>query len=128
MKILLIAALVGGLSVAAHAKDEHKHEHGAAKAGATETLTGEIVDLNCYLTHGGAGEKHGKCAKQCVKNGAPMGLQTEKGLYLLIGDHSAEKAYDAAKELAGGKAKVTGKVASKGGVQALVVAKAEGAK
>lgn len=125
----MILVLAFALAGAAHA-DEHKHEQHKtdAKAGATTTMKGEIVDLNCYMTHGGSGEKHAKCAKQCVAGGAPMGLVTDKGLYLLVGDHAAEKAFAAAKELAGGKAAVTGKVSNKGGLQALVVAKAEAAK
>lgn len=127
-----ILALALGLAGAAYA-DEKKHDHhaghgkGDAKA-ASQTLKGEIVDLNCYLAHGGKGEKHSKCAKQCVAGGAPMGLATEKGLYLIVGDHGAEKAYAAAKELAGSKAAITGKVSNREGLQAIVVAKAEPAK
>src|SRR5687768_4961727 len=81
-----------------------KHEHGKS-AAKTASFTGEIVDLNCYMGHETAGEKHADCAKMCVKGGAPMGLKAGNDLYLLVGDHGAEKAFAAAKELAGGKAK-----------------------
>src|SRR5687768_13375977 len=107
----MILALALGIAGGAYAADEHKHsddhkhaEPAKGDAKSSQTLRGEIVDLNCYLAHGGKGEKHAKCAKQCVAGGAPMGLATEKGLYLIVGDHGAEKAYAAAKELAGGKA------------------------
>jgi hypothetical protein len=102
-----------------------KHEHGKAAAGKSGSFTGEIVDLNCYMGHETSGEKHENCAKMCVKGGAPMGLKTGGDLYLLVGDHAAEKAFATAKELAGGKAKITGRVENKGGLRALVVTAAE---
>jgi hypothetical protein len=61
---------------------------GRARAAETKTVTGEIVDLMCYLDHGAKGEKHSGCAETCVKSGGPVGLLTKKNeLYLIIGDH-----------------------------------------
>lgn len=99
----------------------------AAKAEAATTMTGELVDMGCYLDHGGAGAKHEKCAKMCVqKGGAPLGLLTKDGaLYLVVGSHSDEKPYAAAKEMTGENAKLTGRLIKKGGVQALMVSKVE---
>ena len=58
--------------------------------------------------------------------GAPVGLLTAEGeVYLLVGDHANEKPYKAAQQLAGERARVTGTVYKRGGVQAIVVSKTE---
>ncbi|MBI3566454.1 MAG: hypothetical protein HY079_14770 [Elusimicrobia bacterium] len=97
----------------------------AAPAGKSTTMTGELVDLGCYLSHGGAGAKHAQCAKSCVKDGAPLGLATKTGLFLVVGGHENAKAFAAAKEMAGENAKVTGTLTKKDGLQAIMVEKVE---
>jgi len=53
--------------------------------GKAVTLTGEIVDLSCYLQLGKHGDKHASCGKKCITNGQAIGLLTKSGdLYLLI--------------------------------------------
>lgn len=53
--------------------------------GHTVTLTGEILDLSCYLQLGKHGDKHSSCGKKCLTNGQPIGLVTKEGqVYLLI--------------------------------------------
>ncbi|MCU1330061.1 MAG: hypothetical protein JWN34_5431 [Bryobacterales bacterium] len=53
--------------------------------GKAVTLTGEIVDMSCYLQLGKHGDKHASCGKKCITNGQPIGLVTKAGdLYLLI--------------------------------------------
>jgi hypothetical protein len=58
-----------------------------ADSGDAKTVTGEIVDLMCYLDHGAKGEKHKGCAEKCIKSGGPVGLLSGDDLYLVIGDH-----------------------------------------
>ncbi len=60
---------------------------GADSDAATKTVTGEIVDLMCYLDHGAKGDKHKGCAEKCIKSGGPVGLLSGDDLYLVIGDH-----------------------------------------
>ncbi len=60
---------------------------GADSDAATKSVTGEIVDLMCYLDHGAKGEKHKGCAEKCIKSGGPVGLLSGDDLYLVIGDH-----------------------------------------
>jgi hypothetical protein len=96
----------------------------AQPALAADTLTGEIVDLACYIPHpaSGSGAGHRKCAETCVKKGLPMGLLTEdKQVYLLLEDHENPKPYAALKEKAAEKVTVEGEKVAQGGVQALVV-------
>jgi hypothetical protein len=58
------------------------------RAADTKTVTGEVVDLMCYLDHGAKGEKHAGWAETCIKSGGPVGLLTKDDrLYLIIGDH-----------------------------------------
>ncbi len=56
-------------------------------SGTEQTLTGEVVDLMCYLDHGAKGEKHQSCAQTCIKNGGPVGLLSNDQLYLVVGEH-----------------------------------------
>lgn len=97
----------------------------APHAGAQEavTVSGEVVDLACYLSKGSKGKRHKQCAILCAKKGLPIGVLTDAGdVYLLIEDHDDPAPYEAAKELAGERATVSGKKFSKGGVQSVLVA------
>jgi hypothetical protein len=102
---------------------------GAARAAAPAdpeasgiTLSGEIVDMACYLGHGGKGPQHAACALKCAQAGQPVGLLTDDGkLYLLLGDHADTSAFDKAKSLAGQKVQIHGETADRNGVEGLVV-------
>jgi len=53
--------------------------------GKAVSVTGEIIDLSCYLQLGKHGEKHKACGTKCLNAGQPIGLLTkEGGVYLLI--------------------------------------------
>jgi len=96
--------------------------HHAAAAAAAKTVSGEIVDLSCYLGHGAKGAAHKECAATCIANGGPMGLLTDKGvLYVLTMNHENPDAFNAAKKHAGDMVKVTGAVATKNATRALEV-------
>ena len=59
-------------------------------------MSGEIVDLSCYLSKGSKGKRHKTCAEMCAKKGLPIGVITEAGdVYLLIEDHDNPDPYDA---------------------------------
>jgi len=54
-------------------------------AGKTTTVTGEIIDLSCYLQLGKHGEKHVACGKKCLQAGQPIGLLAKDGaVYMLM--------------------------------------------
>lgn len=91
------------------------------------TVKGEVVDLSCYLGHGGKGRSHRTCAQQCAKRGLPIGVLTEGGdVYLLLEDHNNAEPYDQLKNMAGDQAEVKGKKATKGGVNGIVVGEVKG--
>ncbi len=118
----------GALAQAANTPKAAEHSEHHAAAAASKTVTGEIVDLSCYLGHGAKGAGHKECAAQCVANGGPMGLLTDKGmLYILTMNHENADAFNDAKKHAGDKVKITGPVSMKNATRALEVNKVEAA-
>lgn len=95
-----------------------------AKTG-QQTITGEILDMSCYLDHGAKGEGHAKCAKGCIlTKHLPAGILGKDGqVYLLIENHDNADAYKAAIEHAAETITISGKVVNKNGVQAIQVSK-----
>jgi len=88
----------------------------------TKTVTGEILDMKCYMTSGAHGPEHKDCAAMCVKGGSPMGILADDGkVYLLIEGKDAAPAFEEAKKHAGETVTVTGTLSEKNGVQALIV-------
>lgn len=113
--ISMVAAAIFAATVAtAH----EGHEHGDKEklsGGETKKITGEVIDMACYLDHGSTGEKHADCARKCITSGLPVGLKGDDGkTYLLIGEHmpmNQDLAAYAAKKIT-----VEGKVVSRDGV------------
>lgn len=87
----------------------------ARAADETTIKTGEVIDMACYIDHGGMGADHADCAKKCISSGLPVGLKTADGIYLLIGVHKSmnrELAPLAAKTIT-----VKGKVVERDGIK-----------
>jgi len=96
----------------------------AAPAVAADTVTGEVVDLACYMVHpeSSKGSGHKKCAETCAKKGLPIGILTDdKQVYLLLEDHDNPKPYAQAKDKAAEKITVEGEKVAQGGLQGIVV-------
>ena len=93
-----------------------------AAAPTDVTLTGEILDLACYIAHGARGPDHASCAVKCAEMGQPVGLAASDGkVYILIADHADSSAFSKAKTMAGKKVEIKGEVAAKDGMNALTV-------
>jgi hypothetical protein len=84
-------------------------------AGSTQTITGEVVDLMCYLDHGAKGEKHKGCAEKCISGGGPVGILSGDQVYLIIGEHAPMNKELAAK--AAQTVTVKGKVVERSGMK-----------
>lgn len=98
------------------------HEH-STTGGKAITVTGELVDLSCFLGHGAKGASHKECAATCIKKGLPMGVLTKDGkVYLLLEDHAKAATYASCKEKAAETVTVTGQPATKDGIKGLLVA------
>ncbi len=86
------------------------------------TLTGEIVDMDCYMSMGAHGADHKTCASKCIANGTPMGLLTKDGkVYVLTASHDNLDPYNKLKKMAAETVTITGEVYTRGGVQSLQV-------
>ncbi len=59
-----------------------------AIAGAQEILvTGEVLDMTCYIASNLSGPEHAKCARICIRSGEPAGIKAQDGkVYLLTGE------------------------------------------
>src|SRR5262245_1769692 len=97
---------------------------GIPVARAADSISGEVVDLSCYLHHPetSKGPSHKKCAETCAKKGLPMGILTDDSqVFLLLEDHETPTAYATARE--GGRKTLTveGKKENQGGMNGIVV-------
>ncbi len=96
--VVAVSVLMVGVSLAwAGSGDEHghkdhghgdKHKQSEKSASGMMTVTGEVLDMACYLDHGASGAKHADCAKTCIESGLPVGIKGQDGrTYLIIGEH-----------------------------------------
>ncbi len=132
-RIALAAAVLALAATAAFVTADDSHNHGAAtKTAATKAVaaspagagavTGEVVDMGCYLGHGAKGEKHIGCATKCIANGMPMGILTDDGaLYLVTMNHENADPYNQLKNLAGKRVTVSGERVERNGVKGIDV-------
>jgi hypothetical protein len=91
-----------------------EHEHGT-DAAASKEVTGEVVDMMCYVDHDAVGEKHGQsCGAKCIKSGGPAGIVSEGKAYLVVGEH--KPINDQLAEYCGKNITVKGKIAERGGI------------
>jgi hypothetical protein len=67
--------------------------------GKIVTVTGEIIDLSCYLQVGKHGEKHKSCGQKCLNNGQPIGLLTKDGGIYMLMDEEHDPRRDGQTEL-----------------------------
>lgn len=57
------------------------------------TLTGEILDMGCFTSHGLRGAFHRDCARQCLAMDVPIGLITaDSTAYVLTQNHDRAMA------------------------------------
>ena len=122
LSTLLLALALAALAFQPLPSKASAEQAAQATAGG-QTLEGEVLDLACYLVHSASGPEHAPCALKCVKSGQPMGLLTEDGsVYLLYASHTDASAFDAAKEFAGKRVTITGKMAEQAGMTGIEVA------
>jgi hypothetical protein len=86
LSVLFTGALVGIFTIAAPF---------AQPKGERLTVTGEVVEMWCYLEAGDRGAAKKTCATACAKAGNPIALVDDMGeLYLLAGLKSHQPALD----------------------------------
>jgi hypothetical protein len=106
--------MMGLLSISMCAMVSAHEGHHEAKAKPV-TLTGEVVDITCFVDHDGVGEKHAACAQKCITGGNPVGLLVKDTLYVVVmSTHEPPNARLA--PFAGQRVKVTGRISAKNGI------------
>jgi hypothetical protein len=116
LKIAVTATFITALAVAPLAIAQ-EHEH-SADAGASKEVTGEVVDMMCYVDHNAVGEKHGQsCGAKCIKSGGPVGIVSDGKAYLVVGEHKPMN--DQLAEYCGKTVTLKGKLAERGGIAML---------
>jgi hypothetical protein len=109
----VVLALAAGLVAAPLALAQ---EPAKDASGSTE-ITGEVVDMMCYVDHNAKGDKHAGCAEKCIKNGGPVGILSDGKAYLVVGEH--KPINDELAPLAAKTVTLKGKLVSNGGVSML---------
>ena len=113
MKIGIAATFIVALTVSPLAVAQ-EHEHGSDTAASKE-VTGEVVDMMCYVDHNAVGEKHGQsCGAKCVKSGGPVGIVSDGKAYLVVGEH--KPINDQLADYCGKTVTLKGKMAERGGI------------
>src|SRR5437773_12535594 len=84
-RVALTATFIAALACAPLAIAQ-EHEHGDDTAASKE-VTGEVVDMMCYVDHNAVGEKHGQsCVAKCIKSGGSVGIVSEGKAYPVVGE------------------------------------------
>src|SRR5438093_12708599 len=94
----------------------------AQPKGARTTITGEVVDLWCYLEGGDRGPAKKECATACAKAGNPIGILDAKGnLFVAAGLKDHQPAQSILIGKMNEQVAVTGTLIKKGGVSMIYV-------
>ena len=115
LKVAVTATFAAALACSPFALAQG-HEQGKQDltAAAEKTVTGEIVDLMCYVDHGAMGEKHAGCGTKCIKGGGPVGIVENGKAYVVVGEH--KPINDELADSCGKTVTLKGKVAERGGM------------
>ena len=100
-RILAVGAALGAFStpLAAQAKPQ----------GNEMTLTGTVIDLNCYVASGAMGASHKGCAEACAKAGVQLGILSSDGtIYVPVSSKPADPTNPKLINHAESKVKVSG--------------------
>jgi hypothetical protein len=113
MEIAVAATFIAALTFSPLAVAQ-EHEHGSDTAASKE-VTGEVVDMMCYVDHNAVGEKHGQsCGAKCIKSGGPVGIVSDGKAYLVVGEHKPMN--DQLADYCGKTVTLKGKMAERGGI------------
>ena len=81
----------------------------AAAPGKDVTITGQVIDINCYTTMGASGEGHKMCAQACAKAGVALAILSNDGtIYMPVSSKPADPQNSRLVDFSEAKVKVTG--------------------
>src|SRR3989449_8818046 len=104
-RILAAAALLAICALPLAAQQQKP----AANAGNDVTLTGQVIDVNCYTTMGASGAGHKQCAATCAKAGVALAILTSDGtIYMPVSSKPGDAQNSRLEPFAEEQVKVTG--------------------
>ncbi len=107
--LIVIALIVGSRLMAAEEK------------AADISLTGAVVDMHCYVTHGLHDAKHTACANACIARGVPAGFLTDDGTLYVLFDEKPFSVKDKVAGLADVPATLKGTPVVRGGIKGIQI-------
>ncbi len=110
--------MLAGFAVAHEGESHGGQEHG----GAIQVVTGEVVDLACYLGEGLKGPGHRECAQKCITSGLPVGILSGDEVYLAMGSEHGP-ANQTLAPLAAKNVTAEGTVTERNGVHLIAIKK-----
>jgi hypothetical protein len=82
----LAAAILISASVTALLMNWSEHRNRSVARPQEILVTGEVLDMTCYIASNLSGPDHAKCARDCIRSGLPAGIKAQDGkVYLLTG-------------------------------------------
>ena len=85
--VQLAAAILISASVTALLINWSERRDRSVAGGHEILVTGEVLDMTCYIANNLSGPDHAECARVCIRNGSPAGIKTQDGkVYLLTGE------------------------------------------
>src|SRR5713226_9187976 len=120
-RMLSVAAIAGGLSLASTGDARAQAMPMQHPKGSHQTITGTVVDVSCRFGQGLSGDSHRQCAQICADKGIPLAILGKDGrLYIptstaMPGDGQNDRL----KEFAEQHVTVTGTVFPAGGANAI---------
>jgi len=104
-RILATAALLAICALPLSAQQQRP----AAAAGNDMTLTGQVVDVNCFVSMGASGASHKACASACAKAGVALAILGSDGnLYMPVSAKPGDPQNPRLEPFVEGRVKVTG--------------------
>ncbi len=92
------------------------------------TLTGTVIDVNCYTTHQQTGAAHKACAVACANKGVALAILTSDGtIYMPVSSKPADPQNARLVQFAEGKVKVTGTHRTVSGLHTIEIESVEAA-
>jgi hypothetical protein len=94
----------------------------AQPAAQETTITGQVVDVSCFILNNASGPSHRACAQACADKGIALGIKTADGtIYIPLGTGMANAQNPKLREHAEGNVRVTGQHRFTNGVHTIEV-------
>jgi hypothetical protein len=93
----------------------------AEEAPADVTLSGTVVDMHCYVTHGIHDAGHTACSNACISRGVPAGFLAEDGMLYVLFEQKPFSVKEKVAGLADVAVKLTGTPVVRSGIKGLQI-------